>query len=323
MIALLALVVLTCVAIAVGGGLLMGPIVPRVTAMLKPLSPDSESRWLRLLALSPLLMAGPASLLVVVVGSGGLWQPHHCDTHGGAHLHLCFSHPPALGTQGWVLLAIPLGFALWRLARFIRGALHTRRLLRTVLMNAQPEQWGHVIPDVRAPVAFTVGITRPLILVSEGLVDALTAPELKVVIAHERAHAARRDLLWRRLICWGSWPWPRGARRALDEAHTLACERACDELAAEAAGGRVQVAQTLLRIARLAAPSPTRLAKLGFAFSEAAVVARVEALLAPSPTQRLPPNPLVLGWLTVVVVFVVASDPIHHAIESLYGFLFM
>ena len=50
--------------------------------------------------------------------------------------------------------------------------------------------------DQREPVALTLGFLRPVILLSQGLLDAVSQDTLNVVLAHERAHVRRRDTAW-------------------------------------------------------------------------------------------------------------------------------
>lgn len=51
--------------------------------------------------------------------------------------------------------------------------------------------------DYSAP--FTMGVFRPVIFVPQTLLQQLTTPELKAVLAHECAHIARRDDI---AVCW-------------------------------------------------------------------------------------------------------------------------
>ena len=51
-----------------------------------------------------------------------------------------------------------------------------------------------------APTAFAMGgLGTHLVVIGKGLIDGLSTPQLKAVIAHELAHVARGDVLWRLL----------------------------------------------------------------------------------------------------------------------------
>src|SRR5690606_4932593 len=66
------------------------------------------------------------------------------------------------------------------------------------------------------PQAFVLGALRPRVYVSRGLLS-LGRNVLEPVLAHERVHARRRDLLWRALcpmLGVGHWPSVASALRA-------------------------------------------------------------------------------------------------------------
>lgn len=323
MITLLALGLVTCATLTLLYGRLLGPLIGPAIEATSRLHPAATALWLRLIAVAPLALGLITSLLVVAVGSGALGHPHHCVAHEDAHLHLCLLHTPELGFRGWLLLMLPLAWLVGQAGRAARRRLRAHRLTRTLLSNASPDPRGFVVPETEAPLAMTVGVLRPTILISLGLSRTLSDAELGVVLAHERAHVSRRDLIWHKAVVTAICAWPSPVHTPLRRAHTLACERACDEAAAEEIGGRLRVAQVLLRIARLIEFCPSHIAALGPAFSEAEVVTRVEALLAPVSSRRASSRRAVVAGLTLMCALVAVSDPVHHAIESIFGFFLM
>lgn len=85
---------------------------------------------------------------------------------------------------------------------------------------------------LRGKTPMLVGVWRPRILLPKSLLGTLGDNELKLVLAHELAHVARRDLLWNLLVvvvrvCFFFHPlvWIGQSRYALDQ------EMACDQLA--------------------------------------------------------------------------------------------
>ena len=76
--------------------------------------------------------------------------------------------------------------------RHRREAASSARALESVA----PRLRGRVLvtPDLH-PLSYTVGFWRPVVLVSQGLLDALDRDELEAVLAHEEGHVARRDNL--------------------------------------------------------------------------------------------------------------------------------
>ena len=242
----------------------------------------------------------------------------HCALHGG-HAHLCLFHPAAAqGGAAATLLALAaggLGFAL------LSGAVALARARRAIAGLAPATRAG-LAADVRvvasdAPVSLTLGAWRPRVVISDGLLRRLDAPALAVVLAHERAHARRRDALRTLFAHALSWPHLPRVRRALLAELALATERACDEAAAEQSGDRLLVAETIVEVEKLVAGWPRAgRGALAAAFGGSDVPPRVESLLAE-------PAPLAgagRAWLTAAVALATLlplAEPLHHATEHL------
>lgn len=107
----------------------------------------------------------------------------------------------------------------------------------------------------REPGVF--GILRPVLLLPEGIVDSLTAQELRAIVAHELCHVRRRDnlaaalhMLVETVFWFHPLVWWLGAR-LLDER-----ERACDEEVLRAGIEPRVYAEGILRICELYLASP-------------------------------------------------------------------
>jgi hypothetical protein len=252
-----------------------------------------------------------------VLGGAGLGEDH-C-THHGDHPHLCLHHPAV--AQGGAAAALLGAAGIGTAFQLLRGAGQLARARRVVagLAGHDPAPFA---ADARllaneAPVSLAVGILRPRIVVSQGLVAALAPAALACVLAHERAHARRRDALRALLARALSWPHPPRTRRALLDELRLAAERACDEVAAGQVRDRLLAAETILAVERLSRQhAPAGAGALGCAFGESDVARRVEALLAepaPAPRRRL-------AWAAaaaLALLCLAAADPLHHATEHL------
>ena len=100
---------------------------------------------------------------------------------------------------------------------------------------------GHavlVVPSRRSH-AFCVGLLRPDVVVSDGLIERLSEAELRSVLAHERHHARRRDPLRRALVkafCDGFWFIP--ALRTAARAQATVSELAADAVAMRSTGAQ-------------------------------------------------------------------------------------
>jgi beta-lactamase regulating signal transducer with metallopeptidase domain len=102
------------------------------------------------------------------------------------------------------------------------------------------------------PFSFVWGYLRSKLIVSTGLLNALTKEELIAVLEHEAAHHARRDnlLKWALTICRYATPaFPLTAilyRRLNEE-----IEMVCDEVAVRRSASPVDLAGALVRLKRL------------------------------------------------------------------------
>jgi Zn-dependent protease with chaperone function len=60
--------------------------------------------------------------------------------------------------------------------------------------SQRPPKWLVVVPE-GDPVAYCLGLLRPRVVVSSGLLERLDCPSLKAVLEHEASHRRRRDPL--------------------------------------------------------------------------------------------------------------------------------
>lgn len=296
------------------GSLGLGLVYPRLRGPLGRLAPEDRARILSVLAGLPwLFVAGILALafLPSLVTIPGLIEDH-CLPHDH-HAHLCLRHGLwAPSGQAWLLLAA-LGLAgagFW--FRFLRRFLEGRRQVRTLLRLARATGSFHLLPSRKA-LAFSVGLLKPRTLLSSAVVTALDDADLQVVLAHESAHAQRRDAL--RLVVAEAllMAVPRRIRRTLLDDMSLACEEACDRQAVPEAGCPARMAEVLLRAHRLGLAAPAGV--LGATGSQLSL--RVHALLG-APYPASPPWRWLL-WFSPLLLLV--ADPVHHLAESLLGLI--
>lgn len=281
---------------------------------LTPLARQTVARlWLYSVLWVPFVILGAALM-------PGLWamaaqQFDHCMAHGGPHEHhLCVVHPPHAAAEPatWfvagALVVACGGFVGLFAARVCREV----RLARSLVLLSQPTEWGNDVRllDGPEPVACTVGDGRATILLSRGLVDKLTPKQLHIVLTHERAHVQRLDVLTSladRFVC--SLLAERVSRALMGQI-VLAREQACDEASAIEVGSPLDVAATILAVARLGVHRPCA----GHCFGDGELEARIRHLLMPAPTST--------RWLmgvvgTVMAIVLLGAGPLHVAIEAL------
>lgn len=170
-----------------------------------------------------------------------------------------------------------------------------------------------------APLAATVGLLRPTILLSPVLHDLLDADALTAVRAHERAHAVHRDPLriWLAQVATDlQWPSPSAPSRLRDWRRAL--EMARDEEVCQQGTDGLALAAGILDVARLMEGASGAAATL--IDDERSLEERIQRLLAPAPDDREPPrlvraHILVLACLAAALVSGVEfGDPIVAAL---------
>lgn len=149
----------------------------------------------------------------------------------------------------WALGALIVLMLWWRQWRPIRSALRHATLVR---LDAQYDADDlTVLSSPSTPEPGVVGIRRPRLLLPEGIVERLTPPQLRALIAHERCHIRCYDnlvaaihmaveaLFWFHPATW----WIEA--RLIDER-----ERACDEAVRRSGGRPSDYAEGILEVCR-------------------------------------------------------------------------
>lgn len=305
-------------------------VIVRVTAPLfVALVERVTQRWpgspmlLAALTLAPLGLATAlaASLLSLPAALGGC----HCLGHAH-HVHLCFDHVEF----SWPLAGACLVGALL----FARAA---RNVLRVLAAAVETSRWAArstardgtvVVAESLGAGAATVGLLAPRVLVGAPLWSSLDGASRDAVLAHERAHVARRDPLTLLCLRLGACFMSAGAGDQLVARWRLAAELACDRAAAVAVGDPFSVATALVACARL--QHKRQLAHAMGALGDAAELeVRVRRLLDAPSSARVERGVLrgdllrASAFLVVMVVVVsaLAGPSTHHAAETVLGWL--
>ena len=266
------------------------------------------ARWSMLVAALPVLVGATLALAAFLPG-----DPHldhllgcHCATSMPGWLHLCPQHPTTdpvvLIPTALVLVALVPG-RLRALDGLVREPLGTGR-------GASP-----TLVDLPQPMAVLAGWLRPSLLVDRGLWDTLEPVHRAAVLAHERAHLARRDpqvLAILRLLT-GVAPQPladRLLRQWLDHAEHRA------DAAASASVDPILLAEALVACARLGSPN-----RLQLAWTSGRLDSRVRALLELKPgAHPAQPDARLVDLVTLMgaTAALAANVPwLHHQVEHL------
>lgn len=300
--------------VVVAGSWASGRLYPWLRPSLDRLAPEDRSRIISGLAMAPWMAAALVLLLAFLpsfVSIPGLIEDH-CLPHDH-HPHLCLTHgcwmpSGALWTSAG-LLALA-GTGVW--LRLVHKVFAAHRIVIN-LLRVSRRQGGLLVLPTQHPMAFTAGLLSPQTVISDAVLSTLSPEDLSVVLRHEEAHAVRRDALWRVLVEALLLGVPRSSRELLLEDYALACEEACDRRAIGGAVTPDRVAEVLLRMQRLRCLQPDGVA--GATGSH--LIRRVQALLgAPYPPR---PRWMKALWLSPLVFLL--ADPVHHAAETLLGWL--
>ena len=219
---------------------------------------------------------------------------------------------------GWIVIVWLVGVTL-RSVRAFGGWLQAHRLARkgtspapnaavvaarrieAALAITHPTR---VVESSRIGVPFVVGVLRPIIVLPASLVTSFPAAQLELILAHELAHVARRDVLANllqmaveTLLFYHPAIWWISARMRDEREHS------CDELAIGACGGdRVAYTEALLALEVQRDDAP----RLALAATGGSLLRRAARLLTGAPAY----SDLGARWAASVLTaaFVVAAS---------------
>lgn len=277
------------------------------------LAPQERSTLLLALAVFPVTVAALVAALGFAPAVGGMFVDHcHDDTGCGPHVPLLHAGTVYALMFGAAVLAVT--FALCgRVAGRLR---RSQRLARTLGLLAEPaSRERYQLIESPEAFAYCVGLWQPKVVVSTGLEHKLSRKELDAVVAHEQAHAARRDNLRHGVAALCLLPLGPGARRALLADLILASEHACDRAAAE----RTSAASLLAALTALH-PAERAPAARGTYFAARDSLASRSAALEREPARASGAAPTAIVSLYAVCTFA-ATYLAHHATDLVLGWL--
>tara|TARA_R110002110_G_scaffold406421_1_gene626529 strand:- start:378081 stop:379046 length:966 start_codon:yes stop_codon:yes gene_type:complete len=257
------------------------------------------------------LAAALAVALITQSSLASLMVPAHC------HADQCGVHAPAYPESSLLLigLAAVSSLVVGGLFMVLLWALYRAyQRLSVLLLISQRSAEGYRTIDSEEVLACCVGLWRPEILLSRGLIERLQPHELAVVLEHERAHVTRQDNLRSLAMSWATLFWPTAVRHRVLHDYRADTEQACDLMAARAGAGEAQVAAVIRKLDGLSAGSRSDRGS-GFACDDAA--ARINALQYPGPRQGQERrglytivSGLALNWCLLVYCLTALSHPV-------------
>lgn len=323
----------------------------RASKRVLPWHPRTRARLYAATLIIPPVMSAwlvCASLLPAMWLGNGRWQQEHLPVHT---LHLLNALTiPLDPTLGYVTLIFTMLAAIVAVYAAMSAYFRIGRVIKQLEIGAAPAEEGQIRNVAETcrkhgiavglvasdyPFSFVWGYLDSKLVVSTGLLNALSAEELASVLEHETAHHARRDNLAKLglTIC-------RYLSPALPLTNPLyrwwseQVEMICDEIAARRTQSPVELAGALVRLKRLtlaAAPPPLRPAASGlFGDGKENFEQRVERML--SFVERANLNAAgklsrscvgiavamgVAFTLSLAALFAVSPLAIHKAVETI------
>ena len=292
-------------------------LVPRIRGF----APAVRVRWLNALMALPLAsgVIGVAVAFGPCLHNLALGLADGCHDHGGPEFFFCLRTPTHDVPLAWLLAAALLLAVARRAWRASRSLVRTHRAL-ALLKRVSRWDGARGLWVVPGRLAMVAGFPEADIFLGEDLDGQVAPATLRIVLAHERAHKERRDLLTKLVARAISTCFFDAAlsERLLEELD-LAMEQACDAAAAEVMKDPVLVARSLVDLARANEPPP----EWAFGFGPANhLEARVRALCEP----RWRSSRATLGAGIVVTVSLLAAcvaldSGLHDLAEAAFGSL--
>ncbi|MEV8568277.1 M56 family metallopeptidase [Streptomyces sp. NPDC051322] len=266
---------------------------PRTAAwLLTTAAVIAAGAWVTVLAMIGFTLVGQ----IPEVAEEGRWSPHllAADTP--------VDRPVAAACAMAVLVcAVTLTVVSWRQARLMVDAWRECRDL--------PVAGDLVVVDDPVPTAFALPGLPGRVVVSSGMLRALSADERRALLAHERAHLRHRHHVFLLVLQLTAAVNP--LLRRVVGAGGFALERWADEEAGAVVADRGLVARAVARAALATRGAPAA----AMAATGGPVPQRVRALLAPPPPVRRRPA---LAFAALLVACCASLAVAGHDIDGLF-----
>lgn len=183
----------------------------------------------------------------------------------------------ASADAGWLAAVWILGVSVC----FVRLALCQVRIARILQSAAPAPEYGErVFLSSRISIPIAAGLTKPCVVVPESLVATIDPIDLEGIVAHERAHIARNDILGNlvqrileSVLFFNPWVYVIGRQLVKER------EAACDDRAVDAANDPERYASCLASLALLSPRAPSPLLTPSAMGSGRMIVDRISRLL--------------------------------------------
>lgn len=234
-------------------------------------------------------------------------NPDGCVMQYESHLLDVSEFIPFIVLTGLLFWATTNALRQWRRAKAVADSIET-----TSHVSLAPNVY---LMEATLPLAFSVGLFKPVAALSTELVRLLTPQQVAIVCIHEQVHLWHYDNGYKwvlRLLCAFHWP---HVKQALLTEHAVTLEQRADQHVAQRVRDPIVVAETIVVMQRLIKPLNTVEPLCQFVGSD--LERRIQYLLTQSPGRHLPEYSVKLCWITAIAVITCGAVPLHNVLESL------
>jgi Zn-dependent protease with chaperone function len=288
---------------------------PLFKTFIEAFSLESKLTFLRFFGALPLSLAlGLTSTVTVPALSHDTSLPlEHCHTNSDC-LGASASH--MLTPTELIIASFFCSFLLWRFFLGFRSYYRSKKLFNRLDFLTEAKHASLVKSiDTPVPFAFSIGIFKPIAIISSGLRHLLSSRQIKIISLHEEVHIKHRDNLdkWlMQLVCSFHC---RAVKQYILELHALTLEMRADQIAARVIDSSVDVAETIVIVKRLMSTEINNPLVCQFISSE--LEQRVHYLLVDKPEKSLSKKTIKWSAFSLFLLAIIFSLPLHNAIEFL------
>jgi Zn-dependent protease with chaperone function len=210
----------------------------------------------------------------------------------------------ALAVAGLVVVATAAARGVTAYRRASRRAQAWSRLARPLTLSDSSMPTFEI--DADAPIMALVGVLRPRLLITRGVLQALSDEELSASVAHEIGHQRAWDNLKR--LAMRTAPdllTTTTAARNIEQRWASASERVADRQACSSGRARCALASALVKVARLTPPVTPIAEPISTLVDGGEIASRVHSLLEDAPDAE--PRRGSWHWAALALGFPIAA----------------
>ena len=278
-------------------------------------NPKSKIFLLRSFGVMPIIGALIIGVMVSIpaLNHNSLLPVEHChssiDCVGEAATHMItFSEISVIS----LMLLVFFNAAI----QAIKQLLRSKKILNSIeLVSIKKDDLNIHLLETKKPLAFSVGMLKPISVISSGLINQLNSKQLQIICRHEAIHVQYKDSAFKwalKLVSLFHFPM---VKQTLLAAHASALEFRADQEVAKAVKSKVMVAETILKIQGIMGSTTEKEALCQFLGSE--IEQRIHFLLSTDSFHHLTNRTILRFGLTIIICSLLGSVPLHNAVEIL------